>query len=56
MRKKIQIKMDNKIKEVILKDRGAMPKSTSVIVNEKDKLKTKRVKKVKLDDYFDELS
>jgi len=56
MRKKIQIKIDNKIKEVMIKDRGEMPKPTIVIVNEKDKLKTKRIKKVDMNDYIDELS
>lgn len=46
MKKKIIIKMDNKIKEVMIHDRGQLPKPSQKILDKKTKQKIKRVKKV----------
>lgn len=46
MRKKIIIRMDNKKREVIIHDRGQLPKPSKRILDEKTKQKIKRVKKV----------
>ena len=52
MKKKIIIKMDNKIKEVVIHDRGQLPKPSQRILDKKTKQKIKRVKIVN-EDYHD---